>query len=368
MSKMKLSQLALVVTDDCNFNCSYCLQTKEKSDMKSSTIEKAVTFFYPFLKEEASIIFYGGEPLLVFDNIKYAVSLLLKRNRKKGKKLKFYLTTNGSLITDEMLAFFHRHRFSITLSFDGLAQDIGRKPGSLVLLRELIGRIQTAAYRDIEFSIISVFTPGTVNQLCASLRYIIECNVIDLHFTLARDKHWDDASLVLLEKELARLTDFLVSYYKKKEIIPVDNFHGSKHPTGSKKKDSCFTCDAGFHRMAITPKELVWGCYVFHDYLKNREESSDFSTYCFGKLDDYIRNHESLYPQILANYTTLRQDCFFTEQGFCLFCEKVDICGICPVNAAYTTSFIGKISPWVCRLEGIQRKERKRFLEKIARL
>ena len=71
---MKFSQLAFIVTDDCNYNCFDCPQTKENSYMKRSTIEKAGEFFYPFLDEDAYIVFYGGEPLLAFDNIKYAVS------------------------------------------------------------------------------------------------------------------------------------------------------------------------------------------------------------------------------------------------------------------------------------------------------
>jgi uncharacterized protein len=109
--------------------------------MTRSTIEKAVRFFYPFFDEEVIIFFYGGEPLLAFDNIRYAVSFLEEKNREGGGKLDFYITTNGSLVTDEMLHFFDSHEFSIMLSFDGLAQDIGRKPGSLVPSRELIQRI-----------------------------------------------------------------------------------------------------------------------------------------------------------------------------------------------------------------------------------
>jgi uncharacterized protein len=361
---MKFSQLAFIVTDDCNFNCAYCRQIKDSSYMKRSTIDKVVDFFYPFLDDETYIIFYGGEPLLAFDNIKYAVSLLQEKNRDREKKLKFSLTTNGSLITDEVLHFFDSNHFIVTLSFDGLAQDL-RKPGSMVPIRELIRHIQGNTYSGITFSTNSIFTPGTVSYLTESLKYIVECGVTDLLFDLVQDMPWDETALMTLEKELAGLTDFLVSYYKEKGTIPVNHYRRAQSPAKSTKNVPCFTCAAGFQRMAITPEENVWGCYLFHDYLKNREESSDFHTYWFGKLDDYIKNHETLYPLILLNYAALRQDFFFTGDQHCFLCQEVESCGICPVSAAYATSFIGKLPPWICGMHSIQRKVGKSFLEEI---
>ena len=48
---MKISSLTLLVTDDCNFNCSYCYKTKSKKYMDYSTAEKALIFFYPGLQK-----------------------------------------------------------------------------------------------------------------------------------------------------------------------------------------------------------------------------------------------------------------------------------------------------------------------------
>lgn len=360
---MKFSQLAFIVTDDCNYNCPYCPQIKENSYMNCSTIEKAVEFFYPFLDEEAYIVFYGGEPLLAFENIKYAVSLLQEKNIG-GKKLKFSLTTNGSLITDEVIHFFDDHCFDILLSFDGLAQDM-RQPGSMLSTIELISRIQKNSYPGMEFSINSVFSPTTINQLSASLQYIIKSGVTDLEYNLTLDIPWDDSALLALEKELSGLTNFLVSFYKENGIIPVSNFRKEEpHP----ENKQIFACAAGIKNVVVTPGENVWGCYRFHDYLKSREESPDYQTYSFGILDDFMENHNTIYPRVHDNYKKLKQDCFYTGNQYCFLCEDVGNCGVCPVSAAYATSFIGKISPWICRIHGIHEKEKKRFLKKIDRI
>jgi sulfatase maturation enzyme AslB (radical SAM superfamily) len=362
---MRFSQLAFIVTDDCNFRCGYCPQRKEKIYMKRSTIEKAITFFYPFLKDEAFIAFYGGEPLLAFDTIKYAVSMLKEKDREGKKRLEFSITTNGSLITDEMLQFFDTHRFDVMLSFDGLTQDMTRKSGTLIPTRKLAKRMQEDTFPGIKFSTNSVFTPATVNYLSASLQYIAESGGTDIYFALAENMHWDDAALMKLEKESIGLTDFLVSYYKEKGDIPVNDFKRAKP---RHKINTTFTCTAGLRRMAVSPTENVWGCSTFHDYLKSREGNPDFQTYSFGKLDDFIKNHETIYPRVLFNYASLKQEYFFTENQHCFLCPEVNSCSVCPVSAAYATSFIGKISPWVCHLNRILKKEKKRFLQKINRI
>jgi MoaA/NifB/PqqE/SkfB family radical SAM enzyme len=362
---MKFSNLAFIVTDDCNFNCSYCLPKKEKKYMKRSTIEKAVTFFYPFLQENAYIVFYGGEPLLAFDQIRHAVSLLQEKEKTGKKKLNFSITTNGSLVRDEILDFFNTHGFTMMLSFDGQAQDICREPGSQQFTRELIRRIKKDAYPGIEFSTNSVFTPATVNNLSQSLRSTIEMGVTEVRLSLAEDQPWDEATLMVLENELERVRDFLISYYKERGIIPVINFCRSE-PRAEETKVFC--CDGGRQRMAIGPGEELWGCLVFHGYLKDNHDHDDFGTYSFGKLDHFIENYETIYPGVLSNYTVLGQDCFFTGKQFCFLCKEVKNCGICPVSAAHATSFIGKIPTWMCGIKQILRKEKEKFIKEIDKI
>jgi uncharacterized protein len=362
---MNFMQLALIVTDDCNFHCSYCPQRKEDIYMKHSTIKKAVDFFYPFLEEEAVITFYGGEPLLAFDSIRYAVSLLEEKEKKEGKKLRFNLTTNGSLITDEVLRFFNEHHFDVQLSFDGLTQDMSRKPGSLVPTRELARRMQGDDYPDIIFSTHSVFSPETVSYLSDSLRSIIESGVENIGFSVARNTPWDDSALSVLEKEMAESTAFLVSYYHKTGRMPVKKFRQKPADTGG---NFPLACAAGRRFIAVTPAEDVWGCIAFHDCLKNREQNPDFHRYGFGKLDGFTENYKEIYPRIIDNYRILRQDYFFSENQHCSHCEEVNDCFVCPASSAYATSLVGKLAPWVCRLTKIQRKENKRYFEEMNKI
>jgi sulfatase maturation enzyme AslB (radical SAM superfamily) len=356
--KIELSHFTFIVTDDCNFNCSYCFQEKEKKYMKHSAVEKAVEFFYPFFQEDVCIGFYGGEPLLAFDTVKYAVSLLKNKDKIEKKGIRFLLTTNGSLLTAGILDFCNRYGFSLMLSFDGASQDFSREPGTRSQMQELVREMHR--YPGIELSINSVFSPRTVDRLSESLRSIIQCGGIDINFDLSTTQPWDDTALCTLEDELAQLSTHLSGVYKETGKIPVENFRPPGESTGG-----VFYCSAGQNRMAVTPGETLWGCFLFHDYLKRKQDSSDYRSYCFGDLDDFIRNHETLYPQIVANYSHLKQDMFFRENQHCFLCRELEYCRVCPVNAAYSTSFIGKIPPWICSLNKIEKRQKSKFLNKI---
>ena len=134
--------LNLVLTDNCNFRCNYCANSEmylfskgyNKKAMSNEVIEKAVSLYITNYRKQIQvdpnlkfiIMFYGGEPLLEFDKIKYTVELVAKNQ----DILPVYtITTNGSLVTGEMLSFFKENNFLINVSMDGYKEihDLNRR-------------------------------------------------------------------------------------------------------------------------------------------------------------------------------------------------------------------------------------------------
>ncbi len=354
-----ISHLSLIMTDDCNFRCNYCPQRKEKVYMSKTMVKKGLTFFYPFLKKDDPVIsLYGGEPLLAFSNIKHTVSLFNKLNQKEKKKIQFVLTTNGSLLTEEMLEFFQQQKFMLVLSYDGLAHDAFRKKGSASGLTELIRQIDR--YPGIHFATHSVFTPATVESFSASIRQIAEAGSPDILYTLAVNEPWENNALTLLQQQLDKTAHYLADLYHTEKLQPVRGFQLDTEDTPK----GTFKCDGARSRMAVAPDGKVWGCFVFHSQLKDRRESDDYTQYSFGSLDEFIKNHETIYPKILKNYLDLRQDCFFTqetEEKHCFMCDHVEECSTCPVSASHLTGMIGSFPPWVCRMSRLESKARELF-------
>ncbi len=123
----KRRMLILLVTENCNFRCCYCVysggyagrHTCSKRKMKWSTAKKGIDCFMQQSGDVQSrdIGFYGGEPLLNLPLIKRCVGYVRKSNR--GKDIIFSITTNGSLLTGEAADFLAAENFSIVVSIDG---------------------------------------------------------------------------------------------------------------------------------------------------------------------------------------------------------------------------------------------------------
>ena len=363
---MKISNLTFILTGDCNYSCDYCPQKKEKKTINNNTLKTGVDFFYPLLagNDDIYISFYGGEPLLAYEQLQYTVTILQEKNEKENKKIKYSITTNGSLLTDEKLEFFNRHEFLLVLSFDGLAQEKGRKKGTRDQMVRLMKRIRQ--YRGINFAINSVFSPRTVHDFSESLRFIIDEGGPEITFNISTVEEWRSPEMETLEKELQRLTDYLLPYYKEKGHIPVKNFQAQVPAEGS--GPGIFRCGALESRMALTPEGELWGCHLFYDYFKTRKDNPRYRDYCLGTLTDFIDDSERAkrYSRMMANYSELRQDYFQVKEkgGFCFLCEEVEGCVVCPVNAAYSSGSLGRISCHHCRLTKIQQKARKNFHKK----
>lgn len=353
---MEFSGFTLIMTELCNFNCSYCFQNKGKKNINVSTVEKALDFFFPLLTEECYINFFGGEPLLAFDQIRQTVSYFQEKNERLKKHIQFSMTTNGSLIDNHILKFLNQHLFLLTVSFDGLAQDISKKKGSFEQIVSTIRKILNNP--GIELETNSVFTPTTVGYLSESIQFICELGVPNIEFSLHKITPWDSSSLFQFKEELTSLRRFSLSFYRREGKIPLVEFREDS------KKD-IFCCFAGKDRMTITPDGKLWGCCLFPDFLKEEEETEECAKYCFGDLDSFTDNYEEVYPEILSNFKNLCTDHFFTPNTSCILCDELEECGVCPMDTAFSGSITGKIPLWVCEIKKILREEKKIFRREL---
>ena len=283
------------------------------------------------------------------------VECVERKNQTQQKQIQYTISTNGSLIDDEILRFFSRHKISPLISFDGLAQEITRQMGTYAPTVALIEKLQAA---DIKFTTNSVFTPDTVENISGSMRLLMDLGVkkIDLSFSL--DIFWDDESVRRLEREFERLRPELVSFYDRHGFIPIQNMSGTP-------KKRFFRCAAGRDRMTLAPDGKLWGCHVFPLYFSKYPDSPKYQKYCFGDLDDFIDSHESSYPLRLKHLEDLRMDCFCTDEKYCLFCEDLENCSVCPVYAALGSGVIRRIPSWICRIKKLMRTERNLLREAL---
>lgn len=125
-------QLILIVTEECNLRCRYCIysgnyeneRTHQASYMTWRVAKEAINWYlHRCLKVKERnprripiIGFYGGEPLLAFPLIQQAVTYA--RKLYVGE-IHFHMTTNGTLLSGEVADFMADNRFGITITLNG---------------------------------------------------------------------------------------------------------------------------------------------------------------------------------------------------------------------------------------------------------
>jgi uncharacterized protein len=130
-----IRHLELMVTHDCTMRCCYCygasgqegweeapyLYGARGRGMSYETARKGVDFLFAASgpRKELSVIFFGGEPLLAFDLIQRIVPYIRQKETDTGKTANLSLSTNGLLLTREVVDYLVRHRIGCQVSIDG---------------------------------------------------------------------------------------------------------------------------------------------------------------------------------------------------------------------------------------------------------
>lgn len=351
---MEFNAFTFFLTEDCNFNCSFCYQRKGTRFLKFPAVRKAVDFFGPYFKKNATVNFYGGEPLLAFGVLEKTLRYL--QSSFPEKQIRFVLSTNGSLITEDILQVLDAFGFRVLLNFSPRLQKSSRKKTRDFSLTHTIDRIR--GYPNIELETNSVFVPVTVNQLSRTITSLVKKGISATSFNLSYDLPWREQDLVRFQSELKDLWKYCYQIFEETGSIPVPFFE-AKQGIGMGK------CPGGKEGITLTPDERLWGCHLFFDYAKARQDPSITRLYSFGPLDWFVKDYEKIYQAVLENYSKVRIKNCRTSKGPCANCPDLLSCSLCPMAASFESAENWVIPPWVCSIKKIMWEENRAFWRRI---
>ncbi len=116
----------LVLTLRCDHSCQYCQVSRQSEDgfqydMSKRVLDKAIELVFMSPSEDLTIEFQGGEPLLSFDLLVYAVERIKSINLKARRQITFVLCSNLSRLNRDILSFCGVNNILISTSLDGPA-------------------------------------------------------------------------------------------------------------------------------------------------------------------------------------------------------------------------------------------------------
>lgn len=216
-----------VISLRCEHTCHYCqvsrvTQNKDLYDMSIANIDKGIEIMFKSPNPHVTMEFQGGEALLAFDNIKYAVEKAERIAKGVGKGLTKVICTNLALINEEILEYCKEHEILISTSLDGpqYVHDKNRhKPHSssyefatkgIELSRKVLGHDRVSAL--MTTTKLSLDYPVEIVDEYFNLGFqgIFLRNISPYGFALRTDKskYETEKFLTFYKKALARILEY----------------------------------------------------------------------------------------------------------------------------------------------------------------
>lgn len=117
-----VAEMTILLNQVCNFSCSYCYSARgrDKSVVDRQHLLRAIDMFVnPDRGNKLSLTFSGGgDPMLSFDLLVEAVEHARQLAQQRGITLDIGVVTNGSLLSDEKIAFIRHSKLQSVVSCD----------------------------------------------------------------------------------------------------------------------------------------------------------------------------------------------------------------------------------------------------------
>lgn len=182
-------ELVISLTNDCNLRCKYCFVGEKnfcKKIISKENIDAAIKSVGDLAKvknkKEIFITFFGGEPTLYPDLIKY--SMEKARRELKEYKVSFGITSNG-VFNDEMKNILVDNNFTVTISMDGLPkfQDKQRVTPTNTGTSHIIEQtIRELTVRGLSIIIRMTITRPMIFEFKETIDYLSNLGIKIIHF------------------------------------------------------------------------------------------------------------------------------------------------------------------------------------------
>lgn len=231
-NEKELYKLVFNVANMCNLNCKYCYASggnykRQNEIMSKETVDKILKKVFSKYEKVYTVYFFGGEPLLNFNVIRYAVEQL--ESQYNISELDFRTVTNGIFLTKAKAQFFKEHNFKVYVSIDGPKKihDYLRGHNTFDVIVQNLNEIKQL-YPELQIELLCTYTKyhqdnislEELNSFFKKLGYPYNINgvdtndkslkVVDEKTFVEREKEFIDTSM---ERILSYEDNVGISYY-----------------------------------------------------------------------------------------------------------------------------------------------------------
>ena len=202
----KLDSITINVTNACNLNCSYCFEhIKANEFMTPETAIDIIKKTYNKIDPKLGVFtinIFGGEPLLNWKTIKAILDYI----NKNHLRCKVGITTNLTILTDEMIKYFDDNSVMLLVSFDGVGHDKNRCNTHDIVVKNLKRLCNAGLSLFIEARL--TITPEFGQFLYESVKEVVDLGINNICPICQSDTEWTEQQLYGFKESYKKLLDY----------------------------------------------------------------------------------------------------------------------------------------------------------------
>ncbi|MGD0498392.1 MAG: radical SAM protein [Bryobacteraceae bacterium] len=262
--------LDVLLTDDCNCRCDYCFVGKsgQRSRLSFPVAKQTIDFLLDSWEgpEEPGILLFGGEPLLEPDLIRYVVEYAKRRAANGAPRIDWSMTTNGTLMTEPMMAYLAANRIRYLLSIDGNREthDRHRKlksgKGSFDRLAERLPLMKS--YQPWLGARMTP-TPQTAAQLCRGVDELCDLGLNQFIIGMASGVTWTEPDTATFIEQMMGVYEVYLRRTAAGQSIRLTLFEKDSLDGPGEDLTNVWGCGAGRRRLCVNARGELFGCARF---------------------------------------------------------------------------------------------------------
>lgn len=332
----------LEINQICNLRCAYCYLGEKKNQLMSEQVARhglEIAFLNAERHKDRRIWvdFVGGEALLSFQFLQKLVDFIDEEAKKRKLFVIYSMTTNGTIMDDEILLWLIKHSIQLKLSIDG-KESIHNKnrktvsgEGSYQLIKKNLSdfkKYEIETKRCIQ--VAHVVTRNNYFKVFESAKHLVEdmgFRVVDSSIDVT--KRWEKKELDCLADQWTQILEYYIKRKKENNPFlwePILDFKKYEE-----REEKSGFCGVGLIQMYIKNNGKIYGCAA------NLGESG-----CIGDVE------KGLSVDIIKKYRELSSD-----NSICLGCDIREKCQNrkCIMNSLAYSGTIEGHNPDMCYFE-----------------
>lgn len=262
-------KITLSLTHRCNLACRYCYAGRsDKPDMQLSTAQQCIDTALASLPAGKSLYLglFGGEPLLRFDLIRDIVAHAYRRTPETSAPIRIGITTNGTLVSPEILDYVADQGINLCFSIDG-PEDVHnrnrcRRNGS-GSFAEVVRNLELAIQRLGVVEVNAVVGPDTLADVPRTIDFLTDLGVRVIHLSPDIKATWPSEACDRFDNIYRQAAEQYITCYQRGIEIAL-NLIDSKAILFVKGGYSASdTCAMGDGEWGVAPSGNLYPCERF---------------------------------------------------------------------------------------------------------